>query len=203
VPARVGRSAGDGMSAFSEDLKRWMDRARRPCDATPSVIHLRARDVIVLFWRHPAVSATAIYRVSNWCHRHGVRILPTIFERLNMTLFGLEISSGVPIGPGLYIAHPVGTVIMARAVGCNASFIAAITVGMRETPDFPLIGDGVMIGAGARVLGAIKLGDGCTVGANAVVITDVPAGATAVGVPARIIEALPRNTDVFTRAFTQ
>jgi serine O-acetyltransferase len=72
---------------------------------------------------------------------------------------------------------------------------------MRESYDFPVIGDGVMVGAGARILGGISLGDGCRVGANAVVITDVPAGATAVGVPARIL--LPESTaaGAFPKAF--
>jgi serine O-acetyltransferase len=59
-----------------------------------------------------------------------------------------------------------------------------VTVGMRNEWEFPVIGDGVLVGAGARVLGGISLGDGCSIGANAVVIRDVPAGATAVGVPA-------------------
>jgi serine O-acetyltransferase len=179
------------MSAFAEDLKRWMAREREPHDGTPSNIRLRPRDVIVLFWRHASVWATCIYRISNACTRHHVRILPTILERLNLMLFGIEISSGIPIGPGLYIAHPVGTVIMAKRIGANASFIAAVTVGMRETQEFPVFGDGVKVGAGARILGGITLGDGCTIGANAVVIEDVPAGATAVGVPARI---LPRKS---------
>ena len=189
------------MSDFGQDLRRWKDRAWRPTGAQPSPLPLGARDVLVLFWRHAAVTATAIYRMSAWCHRHHVRGLPTILERLNLMCFGLDISSGVPIGPGLYIAHPVGTVIMAERVGANASFIAAITVGMRETHEFPVLGNGVMIGAGARVLGAITLGDGCTVGANAVVIADVPAGATAVGVPARIIPAGRKATvEVLPRA---
>ena len=116
-------------------------------------------------------------------------MLPTLFERLNLLCFGLEISSGVPIGPGLYIAHPTGTVIMARRVGANASFVHAVTVGMRGEHEFPVLGDGVFVGAGARVLGPIRVGHGCRVGANAVVLESVPDGATAVGVPARILPA--------------
>lgn len=189
------------MSAFSEDLKRWMERDRRPRDGSASALRLRARDVVVMLWRHGGVWPTAIYRMSSWCHRRGVRALPTIFERLNLVLFGIEISSSIPIGPGLYIAHPVGTVLMARRIGANASFIAAVTVGMRDTHDFPILGDGVMVGAGARILGGIKLGDGCTIGANAVVISDVPAGATAVGVPARVLPTRAKAPDRFAKAF--
>ncbi|MBO0684145.1 MAG: serine acetyltransferase [Candidatus Dormibacteraeota bacterium] len=102
-----------------------------------------------------------------------------------MLCFGFEISSAMPVGPGLYIPHPGGMVVMARRIGANCSLIHACTLGMRETYEFPVLGDGVLVGAGARVLGGIRLGDGCSVGANAVVIEDVPAGATAVGVPAR------------------
>ena len=191
----------DGMSAFSEDLKRWMERERRPRDGSPSTVRLRARDVIVLFWRYSGVWPTAIFRMSAWCSRHGVRGVPTILERLNLLLFGIEISSSTRIGPGLYIAHPVGTVLMAESVGANASFIAAVTLGMRETHEFPTLADGVMVGAGARVLGGITLGDGCTIGANAVVIGDVPAGATAVGVPAKVLSARPKAPDAFAKAF--
>src|SRR2546423_12783870 len=117
-----------------------------------------------------------------------------------MLLHGVEISSAVPIGPGLYIPHPRGMVLMARRIGANCSFIHACTLGMRETWDFPVLGDGVFVGAGARVLGGIELGDGCAVGANAVVIKDVPAGATAVGVPATIRE--PSRPEVLTVGWT-
>ncbi len=193
------------MNTFSQDLKRWMDPGHYPHDGAPSSVRLRRRDVIRLFWRYAGVWPTAIFRMSQWCHRHRVRVLPTILERLNLVWFGIEISSSIPIGPGLYIAHPVGTVIMARRIGANATFISAVTLGMRETHDFPVVGDGVVIGAGARVLGGITLGDGCTIGANAVVIQDVPAGATAAGVPARLIRSRPpgQALDVFAKAFKE
>jgi serine O-acetyltransferase len=184
------------MSAFGEDLKRWLDRGRRPQGAEPSSEHLRLRDAIGLFWRNPAVWATGIYRLSNWCKRRGIRGLPLFLQHLNLLLFGIEIGCGVPIGPGLYIAHPFGSVIIAQRIGANASFIHAVTVGMRSTWEFPVIGDGVFVGAGARILGGIRLGNDCTIGANAVVIDDVPAGATAVGVPAHIIHAETRQSKV-------
>ena len=187
------------MSHFSEDLKRWMNRGHYPSDGSRSEIRLRARDIAVMFWRHAGVWPTAIFRLSSWCHGHHVRMVPTMLERLNLVLFGIEISSGIPVGPGLYIAHPVSTVIMAKRVGANASFIASITVGMREKHEFPVLGDGVVVGAGARILGGITIGDGCTIGANAVVISDVPAGATAVGVPARVLRSKSGGEDVLAR----
>lgn len=101
-----------------------------------------------------------------------------------MLLFGVEISCGMEIGRGLYLPHPYGTVLVAERIGANVTFIHAVTVGMRNEWEFPVIGDGVFVGAGARLLGGIKVGNGCSIGANAVVIRDVPAGALAVGVPA-------------------
>lgn len=172
------------MSDFSEDMKRWQDRSFRPRDASPSRLELKRRDAIRLLWRHPALWATAIYRASRWCHIHGLRGFPTVLMRLNMLLFGIEIGPGIPVGPGLYIPHPYGMVVMAERIGANATFIHAITIGMRNEWEFPVIGDAVLIGAGARVLGGITLGTGCSIGANAVVIHDVPAGATATGIPA-------------------
>jgi serine O-acetyltransferase len=73
-------------------------------------------------------------------------------------------------------------------MGENCSIIAAVTIGMRNEWRFPTFGDHVFIGAGARILGDIELGDDSAVGANAVVVKDVPAGATVVGIPARIVK---------------
>ena len=75
---------------------------------------------------------------------------------------------------------------MAHRIGSNVTLVHGITIGMRNVRGFPTIADDVFIGAGARVLGEIRVGEGAKIGANAVVLTDVPAGATAVGVPAEI-----------------
>ena len=185
------------MSPFSEDMKRWLDRSIRPISDRPSALVLRRRDWVRLLWRHPALWATAIYRASRWCKERRIRGLPTLFQRLNMLMFGLEISADLPVGPGLYIPHPYGSVVMAERVGANATFIHAVTIGMRTEWEFPNIGHGVLVGAGARVLGGVRLGDGCSIGANAVVIHDVPAGATAVGVPAVVrVEEWNHKTEV-------
>ncbi len=101
--------------------------------------------------------------------------------------YGLDIVIGSEIEGGFYVAHPVGTVIAVDRIGRNCSIIASVTLGLRNDRAFPVVGDGVFIGAGARILGGVHIGDGARIGANAVVISDVPAGATAVGVPARIM----------------
>jgi serine O-acetyltransferase len=185
------------VSKVGQDLRRWKLPGIIPIDGTPLGFSLSAKDVVVLLWRRPAIWATLLYRASSWCSAHGVRVVPSILERLNFLCFGLDLSSAVPVGSGLYIPHPSGMVLMAERIGANCSFIHACTVGMREGWDFPVLGDAVFVGAGARVLGGISVGDGSKVGANAVVIDHVPAGATAVGVPARILgESRPQVVGV-------
>jgi serine O-acetyltransferase len=171
-------------SAFRHDLLRWVAPGEM-ADASA----LTARTVLRLLWQHLPVRATALFRLACWLKRRRIPFFPGALQRLNFGLFGIEIPSGAEIGGGLYIAHPVGTVIAPRRIGRNCSIIAAVTIGMRTEREFPDIGDDVFIGAGARVLGGIRIGDRAIIGANAVVIQDVPDGATAVGVPARIIPA--------------
>ena len=118
------------MTAYGADLRRWKDRAYSPRGSEQVPVSLGFFDVLLLLWRHPALWATGFYRMGRWCSVHHVRVLPTLFERVNLLWFGLEIGSGVPIGPGLYIAHPAGTVIFAKSIGANATFIHAVTVGM-------------------------------------------------------------------------
>ncbi len=127
----------------------------------------------------------AWYRFACWCREKRIPalyglIIHWIFFRFKLELWG-------DIGGGLYIAHTAGSVIGVERIGENCSVIAAVTVGMRNEWAFPSLGDHVFIGAGARVLGDIHVGDHAKVGANAVIIQDVPAYATVVGVPGRIL----------------
>jgi serine O-acetyltransferase len=91
------------------------------------------------------------------------------------------------IGPGLFIQHGFATVVAARRVGRNCWINQQVTIGFTSADDRPVIGDDVFVYAGAKVLGDITIGNGARVGANAVVLEDVPARCTAVGVPARIL----------------
>jgi serine O-acetyltransferase len=91
------------------------------------------------------------------------------------------------IGPGLFIQHGFATIVAARRVGANCWINQQVTIGFDRPDERPVIGDNVAIHAGAKVLGAVTVGDGARVGANAVVIKDVPAGHTAIGVPARLL----------------
>jgi serine O-acetyltransferase len=132
----------------------------------------------------------AWFRFGCWCKQNRLPFFPGFVQRQIYSRYGLEISAGADIGGGLYIAHPVGTVISVKRMGQNCSIIAAVTIGMRNEWKFPEIGEGVFIGAGARVLGGIKVGNNAIIGANAVVIHDVMEGTTVVGIPARPVQSI-------------
>ena len=117
-----------------------------------------------------------------------------VMSLLNFFLFGIEIAVRCPIGKGLFLPHTQGTVIGAWRIGVNATIFQGVTLGAREV-DFsyseqsrPVIGDGVTIGSGAKVLGGLCIGDGARIGANSVVLQSIPAHALAVGAPARIVQ---------------
>ena len=167
---------------FKQDALRWVAPGEI---AEPSVL---TWTLLVTLWvRYPALRATAWYRLACWCKDNRIPFLVGMIHRWLFFRFGLEIAG--EIAGGLYLAHPVGTVINVSYMGQNCSIVTAVTIGMRNTWAFPVIGDGVFIGAGARILGEVIIGDYAKIGANAVVVHDIPAYATAVGVPARVIKS--------------
>ena len=170
----------------AEDLRAWKQLGLLGSRRATGPVSLR--EALTLIWRYPGVRATVLFRLSHVAHVRHVPVIPMVLARRNLRRWGLDIPPHVPVGGGLYIPHPVGTVITARSIGRNCHIISAVTIGMRNTWEFPLIGDDVTIGAGARILGSVTIGDGAQIGANAVVLGDVPAGATAVGIPARIVQ---------------
>ncbi|MEZ4591528.1 MAG: serine acetyltransferase [Chloroflexota bacterium] len=165
---------------FKMDAARWLvpEKIGNPAEVTP----LRLAKLLL---HHMPLRAMAWFRLAQWCHRRRLPFLPGSIQRRLLLRYGLEMAPSDEIGGGLYIAHPVGCVIRPGKMGENCSIIAAVTIGMRNEWKFPTFGDRVFIGAGARVLGNITLGKDSAVGANAVVVKDVPAGVTVVGIPAR------------------
>lgn len=128
-----------------------------------------------------------------WQHRPGflakiVRKLLHLRHRFWMTISGSDIRVGASLGERLKMPHPNGVVIHQLAViGDDCILMQQVTIGQLATGGAPILGSGVYVGAGAKILGEVRIGDGAQIGANAVVLSDVPAKATAVGVPARII----------------
>jgi len=173
------------LELMAEDMRAWKRAGLlgEQYAKTP----LTAREVLIMLWRFLGLRATIHYRVASAAaHRH-IPLVPMILAHRCLKHYGLDIVPWVDIGPGLYIPHPVGTVIMAHRIGARCSIIGGITIGMRNRHEFPVIGDDVFIGTGARVLGGIVVGNGAQIGANAVVVHDVPANATVVGIPAHTV----------------
>ncbi len=168
---------------FKQDAQRWIEPGQ-----VVEVPRLRLRTVIKLLYRYRSLRAMLWFRLGSWCRQKRLPALPGMIQRHIMRSYGLEILVGADIAGGLYVAHPVGCVIVPSRMGRNCSVIANVTIGMRNEWAFPTIGENVFIGAGARVLGAVRVGDNARIGANAVVIDDVPANVTAVGAPARPVQ---------------
>ena len=142
----------------------------------------------------PRFVPVLLCRLAHSCHRMRLGPIGKLFSLVNFFLFGIEIAVRCPIGKGLFFPHTQGTVIGACAIGSNATIFQGVTLGAREL-DFayrddtrPTLGNNVTIGAGAKVLGGLRIGDGARVGANSVVLSSIPSGALAVGAPARLVE---------------
>lgn len=127
------------------------------------------------------------YRLMQWARRWRLVPLEMVFNRLNTICCGCVIGRGAEFGPGFVLIHSNGVVINGSVRGGkNVRIEHQVTIGA-EKRQSPLIGDDVFIGAGAKVIGSVRIGAGAKVGANAVVLHDIPAGATAVGIPARVV----------------
>ena len=168
------------LDLFRQDAARWV----RP-QQVAALDEVTLRGTLRMLLRYRPLRAMAWFRLGSWAKAAGVAGVPGWCQRRIARHYGFEISPGDEIGGGLYVPHPAGTTIAVQRMGRNVSVIASVTIGARRGYVWPRIGDGVYIGAGARVLGDIDVGDGATVGANAVVVHDVRPGATVVGIPAR------------------
>jgi serine O-acetyltransferase len=134
---------------------------------------------------HDGSQVLMLSRLRQAGRRWRVPLVGSAIRRVQTVLFGIEIGSDVELGEGVVFLHTVGVVIGGDArVGDRVVFLGGNTVGTIDWKGYPRIGNDVIIGAGARILGPITIGDGATIGANAVVVSDVPPGSTAVGVPA-------------------
>lgn len=131
--------------------------------------------------------AMIFYRMMQWSHRHRLAPLAMLFNKLNTVCCNCIIGRGAEFGPRFVLIHATGVVINGSVRGGADVLIEhQVTIGA-ERRQSPLIGDGVFIGAGAKVIGSVTIGDGARIGANAVVLHDVPAYATAVGIPAKVV----------------
>jgi serine O-acetyltransferase len=135
--------------------------------------------------------AMILYRLMQASQRWRLSPLAMIFNKLNVMFGGCTIGRRAQFGPGFVVIHSHGIVINTAVVGgSDIRLEHQVTIGA-EHRKTPILGDDVFIGAGARILGDVRIGSHVQIGANAVVLDDVPDNSTAVGVPARVIEHEP------------
>jgi serine O-acetyltransferase len=127
------------------------------------------------------------YRLMQWARRWHLAPLEMFFNRANTVFCSCVIGRGAEFGPGFVLIHSLGIVINGEVRGgSNVKIEHQVTIGA-ERRRSPVIGDAVFIGAGAKIIGSVRIGDGARVGANAVVVHDVPPHCTVVGIPARVV----------------
>ena len=142
---------------------------------------------------YPGLHALLFHRLAHWLWEHGLKWLARLTSHLGRWLTGIEIHPGARIGRRFFIDHGMGVVIGETAeIGDDCTLYHGVTLGgtsWNKGKRHPTLGDSVVVGAGAKILGPISIGAGAKIGSNAVVVKEVPPGATAIGIPARIIEA--------------
>ena len=174
----MARERGPGMyRLIAEDLRQkalWCYESA----SWPALIKVLLTD---------GTPAMFVYRLMQWSRRWKLVPLEMLFNRINSCFCNCIIGRGAEFGPGLVFIHSTGIVINGQVRGgANIYFEHQVTIGA-ERRQVPVIGDNVFIGAGAKILGAVRIGEGARIGANAVVVHDVPAHTTVVGIPARVI----------------
>src|SRR3954471_14147286 len=142
---------------------------------------------------YPGLHAIYVHKLSHWLWLHGLRWLGRLVSQFGRLLTGIAIHTGAKIGCCVFIDHGMGVVIGETAeVGDGCTIYQGVTLGgtslYRGAKRHPTLGAGVVVGAGAKILGGFTVGGGARIGSNAVVVKEVPPGATVVGVPGRIVE---------------
>ena len=149
-----------------------------------------ARSTFEVVLCYPGVHALAFHRIAHAIWRRGWRIPARFLSQVARFLTGIEIHPAAKIGSGLFIDHGMGVVIGETAeVGENVTLLQGVTLGgtsLKREKRHPTLGDNVVVGAGAKIIGAFKIGDGSRIGAGSVVVREVPTNSVVVGVPGRI-----------------
>ena len=152
-----------------------------------------ARSTLEILFCYPGLHAIWIHKIARWFWLNNLRLLGRFTSHVGRFLTGIEIHPGARLGSCVFIDHGMGVVIGETAeVGDGCTIYQGVTLGgtslERGAKRHPTLGAGVVVGGGAKILGGFTVGDGARIGANSVVVKAVPAGATVVGIPGRIIE---------------
>lgn len=175
---RLGRNRG----VVSHEVDRW---SAIIYDATPSPGWARGVMFVTLMTRHPEFRNLFYHRAG----RAGRWVAPLCRPLASLYLNTRD------IGPGLYLQHGFSTIVSAERIGRDCWINQQVTIGYSNRHDAPVLGDNVGVHAGAKVIGKVHVGDNARIGANAVVVKDVPANVTVVGIPARIVRRDGRRVD--------
>lgn len=166
-------------SHLKDDLRAVFDR-------DPAV-----RSVFEIFFCYPGFHAMLFYRLSHWLWTHQLKFWGRFVSHLGRFFTGIEIHPGAKIGRGFFIDHGMGVVIGETAeIGENCTLYHGVTLGgtsWAKEKRHPTLGDNVVIGSGAKVLGPFTVGSNSKIGSNSVVVKEVPPSATVVGIPGRIV----------------
>lgn len=158
-----------------------------------------AQSVFEVITTYPGIHAVLIHRFSHWLWQHKLHWPARYASFVGRWLTGIEIHPGATIGRRFFIDHGMGVVIGETAeIGDDCTLYHGVTLGgtsWHKGKRHPTLANGVVIGAGAKVLGPISIGEGARVGSNSVVVKPVPAGATVVGIPAHIVESKDKPAD--------
>ena len=156
-----------------------------------------ARSAWEVLTAYPGLHALAFHRCAHLLWRLGLRWVARMVSQLSRWLTGIEIHPGATIGRRFFIDHGMGVVIGETAeIGDDCTLYHGVTLGgmtWRDEKRHPTLANNVVVGAGAKILGPIHIGDNARIGSNSVVVRDVPAGATVVGIPGRVVT--PRKSD--------
>ena len=173
-------------------------------DLRETIAAYQARDPAARSWLeilllYPGIKAVRSHRLAHWCYRHDLKFLARFISQRSRRRTGIEIHPGAVIGRRLVIDHGMGIVIGETAeIGDDCLIYHGVTLGGTGKDvgkRHPTIGNNVLIGTGAKVLGPIKVGDNSRIAANSVVLKEIPEDSTAVGIPARVVRIAGQKVD--------
>tara|TARA_B100001093_G_C26796503_1_gene1001346 strand:+ start:1272 stop:1850 length:579 start_codon:yes stop_codon:yes gene_type:complete len=158
-----------------------------------------AKSILSIVLTYPGVKAVFFHKIGNFFYVAGFDLIARIISQTTRFFTGIEIHPGAKIGKNLFIDHGMGVVIGETSeIGNNVTIYHAVTLGgispsvesdrQRDAKRHPTIGDDVVIGSGAQIIGPVKVGNGSRIAANAVVVNNVPDNATMVGIPAKAVQ---------------
>lgn len=151
-----------------------------------------ARTALEVLLAYPGLHAIFFHRIAHRLHRVGLKLLARLLSHFSRWVTGIEIHPGADIGPGFFVDHGMGVVVGETAeIGEDVTLFQGVTLGgTGKTPRkrHPTLEDNVVVGAGAKILGAITIHEGSRIGAGSVVVQSVPANSTVVGIPARVVK---------------